>query len=277
MHRHRLKGNRHPLLTLCTTCPSCLLTADLNDAAGGICQFRPGLVHMPFLKAAVVSGLNLKRTLADVHVLQLSEIKVFLLLTESHDWALRHKLLVRLCACWRKKNNLDFRATNWLNQMFSSFCLQTQVKFWCLYGFTQRRVVFACFWVRQGFIRFCFSYLCMGSAYYIAISVKSMHVCTQEVVHSVALLIRPKVLDTVISDIQASAHINSHAFIFVLICSESTDLCIYFYVRFIILLFLTIKSSHYDLNGNINVDCQGPDLFLKGDTNLLGMKEAKFL
>lgn len=114
----------------------------------------------------------------------------------------------------------------------------------------------------------------MGSAYYIAISVKSMHVCTQEVVLSVALLIRPKVLDTVISDIQASAHINSHAFIFVLICSESTDLCIYFYFRFIILLFLTIKSSHYDLNANINVDCQGPDLFLKGDTNLLGMKEA---
>lgn len=117
----------------------------------------------------------------------------------------------------------------------------------------------------------------MGNAYYIAISVKSMHVCTQEVVHSVALLIRPKVLDTVISDIQASAHINSHAFIFVLICSESTDLCIYLYFRFIFLLFLTIKSSHYDLNANINVDCLGPDLFLKGDTNLLGMKEAKFL
>lgn len=181
-----------------------------------------------------------------------------------------------LCLLEEKKNR-DCRATNWLNQTFSSFCLQAQVKFWCVYGFTQRRAVFACFWVRQGFISFCFSYLCMGSAYYIAISVKSMHVCTQEVVHSVALLIRPKVLDTVISDIQASAHINSHAFIFVLICSESTDLCIYFYFRFIILLFLTIKSSHYDLNANINVDCQGPDLFWKGDTNLLGMKEAKFL
>lgn len=180
MHRHRLKGNRHPLLTLCTTCPSCLLTADLNDAVGGICQSRPGLVHMPFLKAAVVSGLNLKRTLADVHERNQS---VFAPHRESRLSFKARAPRSALCLLEKKKKKIclrDCRATNWLNQMFSSFCLQARVKFWCVYGFTQRRAVFACVWVRQGFISFCFSYLCMGSAYYIAISVKSMRVCTQE-------------------------------------------------------------------------------------------------
>lgn len=77
MYCHRLEGNRHPLLTLCTSCAVCLLTADLNDAAGGIRGSALGLSTCHVKDRAVVSGLNSKRASADVHVLRLSEIKVF--------------------------------------------------------------------------------------------------------------------------------------------------------------------------------------------------------
>lgn len=77
MYCHRLDGNRHPLLTLCTTWPLCLLTADISDAAGGILSSALGLLTCHFKDSAAVSGWKWKRTLADVHVLWLSEIKVF--------------------------------------------------------------------------------------------------------------------------------------------------------------------------------------------------------
>lgn len=73
MQCHRLEGNRRPLLTLCTACSSCPLTEDLNDAARGIPSCALGLSACHFLKrpALCFLGLNLKSTLADVHLLRL--------------------------------------------------------------------------------------------------------------------------------------------------------------------------------------------------------------
>lgn len=42
MYRHRLGGNRHPLLVFGSARPFCLLSADLNDAAGGILSEAAG-------------------------------------------------------------------------------------------------------------------------------------------------------------------------------------------------------------------------------------------
>lgn len=123
MYCYRLQGNRHPLFTLWTSSSSCLLTADLNDAAGGIFSSAMGLCTCHFKECSVVSGLNLKRISRCACSLAEWNQSV-LLLTECHSWALRHVPLVWHWAYCNITGNClrDFHTTTWLNQMlFSTF------------------------------------------------------------------------------------------------------------------------------------------------------------
>lgn len=133
MYCHGLEGNRHPLLTLCTTCPSCLLTADLNDAAGGILSSALGLSTCHFKARCRGFRFECEKNISRCACSLAEWNQSVLLLTERHDWALRHVLLVWLCArCKRTANCLwDFHTATWLNQMlFGSFCHPSSGQIW---------------------------------------------------------------------------------------------------------------------------------------------------